>query len=124
MDFETGSGFAILVSTDLKYGLCDRTQSERSGDLTAYLANKTLLRLTKQFETMKLKGIILKKKKHLATGWSISYRKYILQITQPSQYRYSKLQYRFAVTSWSPSMHGKSEKRSFFFITDAVQKIY
>ena len=30
-------------------------------------------------------------------GWSISYRKYILQITQPSQYRYSKLQYRFAV---------------------------
>ena len=29
--------------------------------------------------------------------------KYILQITQPSQYRYAKLQYRFAVTSWSPS---------------------
>ena len=64
MDFETGSGFAILVSTDLKYWLCDRTQSERSGDLTAYLANKTLLRLTKQFVlcTMKLKSIILKKK--------------------------------------------------------------
>ena len=37
------------------------------------------------------------------TGWPRSYRKYILQITQPSQYRYTKLQYRFAVTSGSPS---------------------
>ena len=36
-------------------------------------------------------------------GWSKSYRKYILQITQPSQYRYAKLQYRFAVISGSPS---------------------
>ena len=32
-----------------------------------------------------------------------SYRKYILQITQPSLYGYAKLQYRFAVTSGSPS---------------------
>ena len=39
------------------------------------------------------------------TGWDISYRKYILRITQPCQYRYTKLQYRFAVTSWSPSMY-------------------
>ena len=40
-----------------------------------------------------------------ATGWwPRSYRKYILQITQPSQYRYATLQYRFAVTSGSPSM--------------------
>ena len=38
-----------------------------------------------------------------ATGWPRSYRKYILLITQPSQYGYAKLQYRFAVTSWSPS---------------------
>ena len=37
------------------------------------------------------------------TGWSISYRKYILKITQPSQYRYAKLQFRFAVISGSPS---------------------
>ena len=37
------------------------------------------------------------------TGWSISYRKYILQITKPSRYRYAKLQYRFAVISGSPS---------------------
>ena len=37
------------------------------------------------------------------TGWPRSYRKYILQIKQPSQHRYAKLQYRFAVTSGSPS---------------------
>ena len=37
------------------------------------------------------------------TGWPRSYRNHILQITQPSQYRYAKLQYRFAVTFWSPS---------------------
>ena len=30
------------------------------------------------------------------TGWPRSYHKYILQITQPSQYRYAKSQYRFA----------------------------
>ena len=40
------------------------------------------------------------------TGWPRSYRKYILQITPPSQYGYATLQYRFAVTSGSPSnMH-------------------
>ena len=39
------------------------------------------------------------------TGWPRSYSKYILQITQPSQYRYAKLQYIFAVTSVSPSMN-------------------
>ena len=33
------------------------------------------------------------------TGWPRSYCKYILQIPQPSQYRYAKLQYKFAVTS-------------------------
>ena len=33
-----------------------------------------------------------------------SYRKYILQVTQPSQYIYANLQYRFAVTSGSPSI--------------------
>ena len=37
------------------------------------------------------------------TGWPRSYRKYILQITQPSQYRCAKLQYMFAVNSGSPS---------------------
>ena len=35
----------------------------------------------------------------MSTGWPKSYRNYILQITQPSQYRYSILQYRFAVIS-------------------------
>ena len=38
----------------------------------------------------------------ICTGLPRSYRKYIQQITQPSLYRYEKLQYRFAVTSWSP----------------------
>ena len=38
------------------------------------------------------------------TGWPRSYHKYILQITQPSQYRYAKLHYSFAVTSGSPSI--------------------
>ena len=39
-----------------------------------------------------------------STGWPRSYRKYILQITQPSQYIYAKLLYRFTVTSGSPSI--------------------
>ena len=46
---------------------------------------------------------LIKKNHDANTGWSISYRKYILKITQPSQYRYAKLQYRFAVISGSPS---------------------
>ena len=33
---------------------------------------------------------------------SIYYRKYILQITQPSQYRYTQLHYGFAVISEAP----------------------
>ena len=45
-----------------------------------------------------------------------SYRKYILQITQPSQYRYAKLQYRFVVTSGSP--------RSFGFIKPGDVYVY
>ena len=36
-------------------------------------------------------------------GWPGSYRKYMLQITRPSSYGYAKLQYRFAVTTGSPS---------------------
>ena len=39
------------------------------------------------------------------TGWPRSYRKYIEQITQPSQYGYAKLQHIFAVTSGSPSIY-------------------
>ena len=39
------------------------------------------------------------------TRRSLYYRKYILQITQPSQYRYTQLQYTFAVISEAPSMH-------------------
>ena len=46
---------------------------------------------------------IQKKIKARYTGWPRSYRKYILQITQPSQYGYAKLQYRCAVTSGSSS---------------------
>ena len=34
----------------------------------------------------------------------LSYRKYILQIKQPSQYKYTKLQYSFAVISGAPSI--------------------
>ena len=46
------------------------------------------------------------------------YRKYIQQITQPSQYRYAKLQYRFAVTSGSPS------NMIFKFKTSMFTKVY
>ena len=55
------------------------------------------------------------------TGWPRSYRKYILQITQPSQYRYAKLQHRLAVTSGSPSSNTRDEMRNdakFFFAMD------
>ena len=38
-----------------------------------------------------------------STRCPISDRKYILQITQPSQYKHTKLQYRFAVISDAPS---------------------
>ena len=38
----------------------------------------------------------------------ISYRKYILQITQPYQYRCTQLQYRFALISEAPSKLLKS----------------
>ena len=38
------------------------------------------------------------------TKRSIYYRKYVLQITQPSLYRYTQLMYRFAVISEAPSM--------------------
>ena len=34
---------------------------------------------------------------------------YILQIKQPSLYGYAKLEYRFAVTSWSPSNKERHE---------------
>ena len=37
----------------------------------------------------------------------INYRRYILGITQPSQYRCTQLQYRFAVISDSPSKSTK-----------------
>ena len=40
----------------------------------------------------------------LFTGCPISYRKCILQITHPSQYKYTKLQHRFAVISEAPSI--------------------
>ena len=39
-----------------------------------------------------------------ATERFIYYRKYIQQITQPSPYRCTQLQYRFAVISEAPSM--------------------
>ena len=35
---------------------------------------------------------------------NIYYCKYILQITQPSQYRFAELQYRYAVISEAPGM--------------------
>ena len=40
------------------------------------------------------------------TERSMYYRKYMLQITQPSQYRYTQLQYIFAAISEAPSMKG------------------
>ena len=57
-------------------------------------------------------GSDLREKKTDPTGWSISYRKYILQITQPYLYRYAKLQYKFAVISGSPSICPASKARS------------
>ena len=47
---------------------------------------------------------ILEWKQVCTTRRSIYYRKYILEITQPSQYRYTQLQYRFAVISEAPSI--------------------
>ena len=41
---------------------------------------------------------------HRHTQCFIYYRKYILKITQPSQYRCTQLQYRFAVISEAPSI--------------------
>ena len=41
------------------------------------------------------------------TGWPRSYRKYMLQITQSSQYKYAKLQYRFAVTQYLRMRYNK-----------------
>ena len=38
------------------------------------------------------------------TGCPISYRQYILKVTQPSQYKYKKIRYRFAVIPRSPSI--------------------
>ena len=46
------------------------------------------------------------------------YRKYILQNTQPSQYRYTQLQYRFEVISQAPSMTKK-----YFLYSDLLHKM-
>ena len=61
-------------------------------------------------------------RKNHSTERFISYRKYILQITQPSRYRCTQLQYRFAGISEAPSitrdvlgrMGGKSHSPSNF----------
>ena len=50
------------------------------------------------------KGRKILRKFILFTGCPISYHKYILQITRPSQNKYTKLQYRFAVISEAPSI--------------------
>ena len=51
-------------------------------------------------------NISLRVLEDLRTKRSIYYRKYILQIKQPSQYRYTQSQYRFAVISEAPSTWG------------------
>ena len=58
------------------------------------------------------------------TGRPRSYRKYIQQITQPSQYGYAKLQYRFAVTSGSPSTIIWPIESFIFFTTATIEKKY
>ena len=50
----------------------------------------------------KIGHIVLNKMGH--TERFISYRKYILKITQPSKYRCTQLQYRFARISEAPSI--------------------
>ena len=47
---------------------------------------------------------------HWFTRGSIYYRKYIPQITKPSQYRTVKLQYKFAVSSGSPSNKNNNQR--------------
>ena len=59
------------------------------------------------------------------TRRSIDYRKYILQITQPSQYRYSQLQYRFAVISEAPGnlaniLTRRSNKKIHYFLQNEL----
>ena len=67
------------------------------------LCNKSwLVQIYLQLKTNE-KDIVHYFKYYNDTGWPRSYRKYIRQITQPSQYRYAQLQYRFAVISGSPS---------------------
>ena len=51
----------------------------------------------------------------LSTECFIYYRKSILQITQPSQYRCMQLQYRFAVMSEATSTCSTKQSRFFFF---------
>ena len=58
-------------------------------------------------------GLTNLKVKRSPTERSIYYRKHILQITQPSEYRYTQLQYRFAVISEAPS--------SFKFVKQQIQ---
>ena len=58
------------------------------------------------------------------TGWPRSYHKYMLQITQHSQYGYAKLQYRFAVTSGSPSTIIWPIESFIFFTTATMEKKY
>ena len=55
----------------------------------------------------------------------ISYRKYILQTTKPSQYRCTQLQYRFAVSSEAPSryyLNVKSNLSNYFTTYDQKVK--
>ena len=61
-----------------------------------------------KYKDRQLNGMDIHTDKH--TGWARNYRKYILQITQPSQYRFAKLKYRFAVTSGSPSTSRQWDK--------------
>ena len=58
---------------------------------------------------------------HGLTDWPRSYRKLKLQITQPSQYRNAKLQYRCAVISGSTS---KLWRRLFGFYGFFVNQIF
>ena len=62
------------------------------------------------------------KKRYKCIRWPRSYRKYILQITQPFQSRYAKLQYRFAVTTGSPSINSKDVKK--IYIKKIIFKVY
>ena len=78
--------------------LCDRIWIKRAGLHSACFETKCTRILFVQYiiNTLQSRADVYVR---ISTRRSIYYRKYVLQIMQPSQYRYTQLQYGFAVLS-------------------------